>query len=91
MINLIFLLKQLTQQVYDDSISDDTAPSSGSGELIKIETSNAIYFCHSNPILIILLSFDCKFNELSRLGFRIYVFNSQERFYHIEHGTKAVI
>ena len=83
-------MKHLTQKVYDDSLSEDTAPSSGSGELIKIETSNAIYFCHSHPILIILLSFDWKFNELSQISFRIHVFNSQERFYQIENETKTV-
>ena len=39
-----FLLKHLTQEVYDDSISADSAPTSGSGEQLKIKTSNAIGF-----------------------------------------------
>ena len=39
-----FLLKHLTQNVYDDSISADFAPTSGSDEQLKIKTSNAIGF-----------------------------------------------
>ena len=42
--NPIFLLKFLTQKVYDDSISADSAPTSGSDEQLKIKTSNAIGF-----------------------------------------------
>ena len=36
-INQFLLLKQLTPTVHDDTISDDTAPSSGSSELIKFK------------------------------------------------------
>ena len=36
-INQFLLLKQLTPKVHDDTISDDTAPSSGSSELIKFK------------------------------------------------------
>ena len=36
--NRFLLLKQLTPKVHDDTISDDTAPSSGSSELIKFKT-----------------------------------------------------
>ena len=35
--NRFLLLKQLTPTVHDDTISDDTAPSSGSSELIKFK------------------------------------------------------
>ena len=42
--NPIFLLKHLTQKVYDDSISADSALTCGSREQMKIETSNAIGF-----------------------------------------------
>ena len=42
--NPFFLLKHLTQKVYDDSISADSAPTCGSREQMKIETSNAIGF-----------------------------------------------
>ena len=42
--NSFFLLKQLTQKLYADSISADSTPTSGSGEQLKIKTSNAIGF-----------------------------------------------
>ena len=44
--NLIefFLLKHLTLKLYVDSISADSSPTSGSGEKLKIKTSNAIGF-----------------------------------------------
>ena len=35
--NRFLLLKQLTLEVHDDTISDDNAPSSGSSELIKFK------------------------------------------------------
>ena len=35
--NRFLLLKQLTPTVHDDTISDGTAPSSGSSELIKFK------------------------------------------------------
>ena len=45
-LNPIFLLNCLTSKVYDDSISGDSATTSGGNELIKIRTSNAIGFRH---------------------------------------------
>ena len=42
--NPIFLLKHLTQKVYYDSISADSAPTCSSREQMKTETSNAIGF-----------------------------------------------
>jgi len=89
-INPIFLLKHLTQKVYDDSLSDDTAPSSGSSELIKIETLNAIYFGHSNPIFIILLPFGCKFNELSQMEILILKCFVKKRFFLLKDGFKIL-
>ena len=76
-INPIFYLKHLTPIVYDDSLSDDIAPSSGRSELIKIETLNAIFFGHRHPILIIILPFDCKFNELSQMEIQFLKFSSK--------------
>ena len=67
--NRFLLLKQLTPKVHDDSISDDNAPSSGSSELIKFKTSNAIYFCYSDPIFMTIPPFDWKLNWLSEMGF----------------------
>ena len=76
-INPIFLLKHLTQKIYGDSISEDTAPSSDSSELIEIGTLNAIFFGHRHPILIIILPFDCKLNELSQLEKKFLKFSSK--------------
>ena len=42
--NSFFLLKQLTQKLYADSISADSTLTSGSSEQLKIKTSNAIGF-----------------------------------------------
>ena len=67
--NRFLLLEQLTPKVHDDSISDDNAPSSGSSELIKFKTSNAIYFCYSDPIFMTIPPFDWKLNWLSEIGF----------------------
>ena len=69
-INRFLLLKQMTPTVHDDTISDDTAPSSGSSELIKFKTINAIYFCYSYPILMTISSFDWKFYWLSEMGIK---------------------
>ena len=44
-------------RVYDDSMSDDTAPSSDDNELIKFETSNAIYFCFSFSFTTIIYAY----------------------------------
>ena len=68
--NRFLLLEQLTPKVHDDSISDDNAPSSGSSELIKFKTSNAIYFCYSDPIFMTIPPFDWKLNWLSEMGFQ---------------------
>ena len=59
--NPIFLLKHLTQKVYDDSLSAVTVSPSGSRELIKFETSKAINFGYSYPIFMKFLPFDFKF------------------------------
>ena len=63
--NRFFASKHLTLKLQDDTISDDTAPSSGSSELIKFKTSNAIYFCYSYLILMTIPPFDWKLNWLS--------------------------
>ena len=52
-----------------NTISDDTAPSSGVNELRKIATSNSIYFRHSNLILMKLLPFDYKLKSLSKMDY----------------------
>ena len=54
-----------------NTISDDTAPSSGVNELRKIVTSNSIYFRHSNPILMKLSPFDQKLKSLSKMSCNI--------------------
>ena len=72
--NRFLLLKQLTSTVHDDAISDETAPSSGSSELINFKTWNAIYFCYSYPILMTIPPFDWKLNLLSQMGFQSWNF-----------------
>ena len=67
--NPIFLFKHLTQRVYADSISADTAPPGGWNQLIKIETLNAKGFRYSHPTVTKLVSFDCKFYPFSTPGF----------------------
>ena len=67
--NPIFLFKHLTQRVYADSISADTAPPGGRNQLIKIETLNAKGFRYSHPTVTKLVSFDCKFYPFSTPGF----------------------
>ena len=79
--NRFFVLKHLTLKLQDDSISDDIAPSSGSSELIKFKTSNAIYFCYSYLILMKIPPFDWKLNWLSRMGFRSLNFCQKTVFY----------
>ena len=59
--NSFFLLKQLTQKLYADSISADSTPTSGSGEQLKIKTSNAIGFRYRRAEVSWLVSFDCIF------------------------------
>ena len=59
--NPFFLLKHLTQKVFDDSISADFAPTSGSDEQPKIKTSNAIGFRYRRAEVSWLVSFDCIF------------------------------
>ena len=59
--NRVFLLKHLTQKLYADSISADSAPTSGSGEQLKIKTSNAIGFRYRRAEVSWLVSFDCIF------------------------------
>ena len=51
-----------------NTISDDTAPSSGVDELRKIVTSNSI-FRHSSPMLMKLSPFDQKLKSLSKMGY----------------------
>ena len=75
--NRVFSLKQLTPKVHGNTISDDTAPTSGSSELIKFKTKNAIYFCYSYPILMTIPSFDWKFYWLSEMGIRSWIFLSK--------------
>ena len=73
--NPFFSLKHLTQKVYEDSISADSAPTSGGNELIKVETSNAIGFRHRHANLTGLVSFLVIFKCLFTLGFfRICLF-----------------
>ena len=72
--NRFFSLKQLTPKVHGDTTSDDTAPSSGSSEQIKLKTTNAIYFCYSYPILMTIPSFDWKFYWLSQMGIQSWNF-----------------
>ena len=78
--NRFLLMKQLTPKVHDDSISDDNAPSSGSSELIKFKTSNAIYFCYSDPIFMTIPPFDWKLNWLSEMGFQSWNFRQKTVF-----------
>ena len=78
--NRFLLLKQLTPKVHGDSISDDNAPSSGSSELIKFKTSNAIYFCYSYPTLMTISPFDWKLNWLSEMGFQSWNFRQKTVF-----------
>ena len=65
--NRIFLMKHLTQKVFNDSLSAVTEPPSGSKELTKLKTSKGINFCYSYPIFIIFLPFDFNFKWLSKL------------------------
>ena len=78
--NRFLLLKQLTPKVHGDSISDDNAPSSGSSELIKFKTSNAIYFCYSYPILMTIPPFDWKLTWFSQMGFQSWNFCQKRAF-----------
>ena len=68
-LNLIFLSDHLTLEVYSDSLSAAVAPPGGDIQLIKIETSNAKGFRYSQPIVTILVSFDCKFYAFYTMGF----------------------
>ena len=56
-----FVLKHVTQKLQADSISANSASTSGSSENLKIKTSNSIGFRYRRAKVSWLVSFDCIF------------------------------